>query len=190
MFASAARRNVGALRREYALREELRPDGPRVRLVHLAYRAAGHEPAAKMLDFSPSSLRDRWAAGRRDMASGLALLEGAAAGEGRRRIEALRREYAVRQELRPDGPRVSLVYLAYEAAGHELAGKTLDFSPSSIRDRWAAGRRDMAAGLAMLGGAGADGPRFGYLAVAPGEPGAAAEAGAAAGPGPALARAA
>ena len=60
------------------------PDGPRVRLVHLAYQAADHELAAKTLDFSPSSIRDRWAAGRRDMASGLALLEEAAASDGRR----------------------------------------------------------------------------------------------------------
>ena len=84
VFASAGRRRVEGLRREYALRQELQPDGPRVRLVHLAYQAADHELAAKTLDFSPSSIRDRWAAGRRDMASGLALLEGAAAGDGRR----------------------------------------------------------------------------------------------------------
>jgi NTE family protein len=84
VFASAGRRRVEGLRREYALRQELQPDGPRVRLVHLAYQAADHELAAKTLDFSPSSIRDRWAAGRRDMASGLALLEAAAAGDGRR----------------------------------------------------------------------------------------------------------
>ena len=89
VFASAARRQIEALRREYALHEELRPDGPRVRLVHLAYQAASHELAAKSLDYSPSSVRDRWATGRRDMASGLALLEGAAASDGRRRFEYL-----------------------------------------------------------------------------------------------------
>ena len=33
--------------------------GPRVRLVHLAYQAAGRELAAKTLDYSPSSLLDR-----------------------------------------------------------------------------------------------------------------------------------
>jgi NTE family protein len=84
VFASAGRRRVEGLRREYALRQELQSDGPRVRLVHLAYQAADHELAAKTLDYSPSSIRDRWAAGRRDMASGLALLEGATAGDGRR----------------------------------------------------------------------------------------------------------
>src|SRR3954452_17727583 len=81
VFASPPRRHVEALRREYALREALEPAGPRVRLVHLAYQAAGHELAAKTLDYSPSSLRDRWAAGRRDMASGLAPLP-RAAGRG------------------------------------------------------------------------------------------------------------
>jgi NTE family protein len=110
------------------------------------------------------------------------------ASAGRRRIEALRREYALRQELRPDGPRVSLLYLAYEAAGHELAGKTLDFSPSSIRDRWAAGRRDMASGLATLRGATPGLQRFEYLAVDPQGAAAAAEAGAPAGPDPVLDR--
>jgi NTE family protein len=100
------------------------------------------------------------------------------ASAGRRSINALRREYALRQELRPDGPRVRLVQLAYQAASHELAAKALDFSPSSIRDRWAAGRRDMASGLALLEGAmGDDGRQFEYLAVDPREAAAAAEAG-------------
>ena len=100
------------------------------------------------------------------------------ASAGRRRVEGLRREYALRQELQPDGPRVRLVHLAYQAADHELAAKTLDFSPSSIRDRWAAGRRDMASGLALLEGAAAsDGRRLEYLAVDPRGAGAAPEAG-------------
>jgi NTE family protein len=105
------------------------------------------------------------------------------ASAGRRRVEGLRREYGLLEEFRPEGPRVRLVHLAYRAAGHELAAKTLDFSPSSLRDRWAAGRRDMAAGLALLEGADG-GRRFEYLAVDP------REAGAAAGDGPALDRAA
>jgi NTE family protein len=55
------------------------------------------------------------------------------------------------ERLQLDGvPRT--VHLAYQAARHELAGKTLDFSPSSIRDRWAAGRRDMPAGATWLAG--------------------------------------
>ena len=76
-----------------------------------------------------------------------------------------------------------LVHLAYRAAGHELAAKTLDYSPSSLRDRWAAGRRDMAAGLLLLEGAGGD-RRFEYLAVDP------RGTGAAPGPAPALDQAA
>jgi NTE family protein len=100
------------------------------------------------------------------------------ASAARRNVRALRREYALRGELRPDGPRVRLVHLAYQAASHELAAKMLDYSPSSLRDRWAAGRRDMAGGLALLGGAGAGDQLFEYLAVDPREAGAAAEAGA------------
>src|SRR3954465_13528128 len=59
--------------RECALRERYEADGPRVKLVHLAYQGASHELAAKTFDYSPSSIQDRWAAGERDMASGLAL---------------------------------------------------------------------------------------------------------------------
>src|SRR5215213_9295698 len=88
------------------------------------------------------------------------------ASAGRRRIDALRREYGLRERFEPDGPRVRLVHLAYQAAGHELAAKTLDYSPASLRDRWAAGRRDMAAGLTLLEGAGGE-RRFEYLAVDP-----------------------
>ena len=104
------------------------------------------------------------------------------ASAGRRRIEALKREYALHQELRPDGPRVRLVHLAYQAASHDIAAKSLDYSPSSIRDRWGAGQRDMASGLALLERAGADGQGFEYLAVDPRQAGATAV-----GSGPAVA---
>jgi NTE family protein len=89
------------------------------------------------------------------------------ASAGRRTIEALEREYELRERLEPHGPRVRLVHLAYQAAGHELAAKTFDYSPSSIRDRWAAGARDMASGLALLEAPEADGRRFKHLAVDP-----------------------
>ena len=95
----------------------------------------------------------------------------------RRTIEALEREYALQEQLEPDGPRVRLVHLAYQAAGHELSAKTFDYSPSSIRDRWAAGEQDMASGLALLQGTTDDERRFKYLAVDP-QAAAAAEAGA------------
>src|SRR4051794_11043548 len=84
IFASSTRRTIAALEREYALRERLDPDGPRARLVHLAYQAASHELAAKTFDYSPSSIRDRWAAGESDMAHGLALLRDDAAQADKR----------------------------------------------------------------------------------------------------------
>jgi NTE family protein len=79
VFAGHAAHHVAALRREHALRarlEELEgPDGPAVTLVHLAYRPPpGRELAARMFDFSPASLAERWAAGRRDAARALDLL--------------------------------------------------------------------------------------------------------------------
>jgi NTE family protein len=95
----------------------------------------------------------------------------------RRSIEALKREYALRERYEADGPQVKLVHLAYQAASHELAAKTFDYSPSSIRDRWAAGERDMASGLALLETAKDEG-RFQYLAIDPKLAAAAAEAGA------------
>src|SRR3954454_14344956 len=100
------------------------------------------------------------------------------ASSTRRTIEGLKREYALREHYEPDGPRVRLVHLAYQTAGHELAAKTFDYSPSSIRDRWAAGQSDMASGLALLQGAADDERRFKHLAVDPDVAAGAAEAGA------------
>ncbi|MEH3146649.1 MAG: patatin-like phospholipase family protein [Methylobacterium frigidaeris] len=68
IFASAGRRTIAALEREYALRQELRPGGPAVTLIHSVYQAGADELAAKSFDYSPASLRDRWEAGRRDVA--------------------------------------------------------------------------------------------------------------------------
>lgn len=81
----------------------------------------------------------------------------------RRAIAALRREYALRQELRPDGPRVTLLNFAYQAGADELSAKSFDYSPSSVRDRWAAGARDMTAGLARLDERAPDAARFAYV---------------------------
>jgi NTE family protein len=91
------------------------------------------------------------------------------ASSPRRAIDALRREYALRQELRPDGPKATLLHLAYQAGADELAAKSFDYSPSSVRDRWDAGRRDMTDGLARLAAAATDGSRLTYLT--PGPPG-------------------
>jgi len=100
------------------------------------------------------------------------------ASSTRRTIEGLKREYALREHYEPDGPRVRLLHLAYQTASHELAAKTFDYSPSAIRDRWAAGQSDMASGLALLQGAVDDERRFKHLAVDPDVSAAAAEAGA------------
>ncbi|RVU19781.1 patatin-like phospholipase family protein [Methylobacterium oryzihabitans] len=94
------------------------------------------------------------------------------ASAGRRTLAALDREYALRQQLRPDGPAITLVHSVYQAGADELAAKSFDYSPASIRDRWEAGRRDVAAISARVG---RPGPRERRLRVVSlhgsGEPG-------------------
>jgi NTE family protein len=46
-----------------------------------------------------------------------------------------------------------------------LAAKSFDFSPSSIRDRWAAGGRDAVRGLGLLAPDGRGNGRFKYLTL-------------------------
>lgn len=101
------------------------------------------------------------------------------ASHARRSVQALQREFDLRQKIEPKGASATLIHMAYQAASHELAAKGFDFSPSSIADRWAAGQRDMDSGLALLGGAMPDTHRFRYAAVASETALAAAEAGAA-----------
>lgn len=96
----------------------------------------------------------------------------------RRTLEALKREYALRDRWEPDGPQATLLHMAYYAGSDERAGKTFDYSPSSIQDRWAAGRRDMERSLALLDGAPAERRRFRYLALGPQAEAASAERGA------------
>lgn len=84
---------------------------------------------------------------------------------GRRTIAALAREYALRQRFEPDGPKVTLLHLVYQAGADELAAKSFDFSPSSIQDRWAAGERDMARGLQLPESGPAAEARFRYLSL-------------------------
>ena len=67
--------------------------------------------------------------------------------QSRRTIAAWARTYAERGER---APAVTLVHLAYADQRREVVGKAFDFSPASIRDRWAIGRRDAEAMLAML----------------------------------------
>ena len=89
IFASAGRRAVAGLSREYALRERLDPDGPAVTLLHVTYKAGADQLAAKSFDFSPSSIRDRWEAGRCDMTRGADRLEARSARIGRFVYEAV-----------------------------------------------------------------------------------------------------
>ncbi|KAB1073473.1 patatin-like phospholipase family protein [Methylobacterium planeticum] len=87
----------------------------------------------------------------------------------RRAISGLRREYDLRQRLDPNGPTVTLLHLIYQAGADELAAKSFDFSPSSIRDRWAAGGRDAVHGLRLLALSEPDAGRFNYVTL-PGRP--------------------
>ncbi len=100
------------------------------------------------------------------------------ASPSRRAIKALLREYAVREELQPDGPSATLLHMAYHAGSDERAGKTFDYSPSSVRDRWAAGQRDMESALALLDSAPADGRRLRFIALDPRKSAVSAEIGA------------
>ncbi|APX86069.1 patatin [Methylorubrum extorquens] len=83
IFASAPRRAIAGLKREYELRERLDPTGPTVTLLHLVYQAGADELAAKSFDFSPSSIHDRWAAGGRDAERGVSLLASGMRTQGR-----------------------------------------------------------------------------------------------------------
>ena len=88
VFASHTAHHVASLRREHALRARLEgPGGPAVTLLHLAYQPPpGREIAARMFDFSPASIAERWAAGRRDTARALGLLAARPAGRPRERF--------------------------------------------------------------------------------------------------------
>jgi NTE family protein len=98
----------------------------------------------------------------------------------RRTLKALEREYALRDRWEPEGPKATLLHLAYYAGSDERAGKTFDYSPSSIRDRWATGKRDMEQSLALLNDAPGSSHRFRYLALGPRQEAISAERGAAA----------
>lgn len=87
------------------------------------------------------------------------------ASAGRRAISALRREYELRQRLEPNGPTVTLLHTVYKAAADQLSAKSFDFSPSSIRDRWTAGKQDMEHGLDVLTDRRPEGRRFVYEVV-------------------------
>lgn len=83
----------------------------------------------------------------------------------RRAIAGLRREYGLRERLDPNGPSVTLLHLVYQAGADELAAKSFDFSPSSIRDRWTAGGLDAIRGLEALAPDRTGHGRFDYIAI-------------------------
>ncbi|EIM29335.1 patatin-like phospholipase family protein [Microvirga lotononidis] len=103
------------------------------------------------------------------------------ASSTRRTLRALQREYALRDRWEPDGPKATLLHMAYYAGSDERAGKAFDYSPSSIRDRWAAGTRDMDMSLSLLDGAPKERRRLRYLALDPHQEAMSAQLGAAAG---------
>lgn len=72
------------------------------------------------------------------------------ASAARRAVTGLARTYALRERLDPEGPVATLLHLIYRAGADQLASKSFDFSPSSIRDRWQAGASDMGRGLDRL----------------------------------------
>lgn len=84
------------------------------------------------------------------------------ASAARRAVAGLQRECALREQLDPDGPSVTLLHLAYQAGADQLAAKSFDFSPSSIQDRWEAGAHDMSRGLERLAAQEPDNRRFVY----------------------------
>jgi NTE family protein len=79
-----------------------------------------------------------------------------------RTLQAFQREQQLRHQLRPAAAQVEVVLAAYRALPHEVGAKTLEYSAASLRERWSAGRRDMAAGIAArsLGRPRIHGPGF------------------------------
>ena len=75
LFGNQTRRALSALAREY----RFRPGRPKVKMLHLAYRAPAHEAGPeKQFDYSRQALSERWAAGAADMEYALALASGRA----------------------------------------------------------------------------------------------------------------
>jgi NTE family protein len=73
LFGNQTRRTLAALRREY----RFRPGRPKVKMLHLAYRAPRHEAGPeKPFDYSRQALSERWATGAADMDYALALAAG------------------------------------------------------------------------------------------------------------------
>jgi NTE family protein len=80
LMANQSRHAIECLSREYSLRDRAaRANGRagKVTLLHLVYSGDHRESAAKTLDYSSASARERWSAGHDDMRDALALLKAA-----------------------------------------------------------------------------------------------------------------
>jgi len=83
IFANQARHAIESLAREYELHEKARcavtqgrgNSHGKVSLIHISYTGGDNETAAKMLDYSEGSIRQRWAAGFRDMQNAIVAIE-------------------------------------------------------------------------------------------------------------------
>ncbi|WP_159865613.1 patatin-like phospholipase family protein [Novosphingobium sp. 9U] len=72
------------------------------------------------------------------------------AAQSRRTIERWQAVFAAEQDRSRQS--ITLVNLAYTDQGREVAGKAMDFSPRSVRERWEAGYRDGSQAIADLVG--------------------------------------
>ncbi len=80
IFANQTRQILGRLARE----SRFRPGSPKVKLLHLAYRAPALEAGPeKSFDYSRQALSERWAAGFSDMEHAIAVAAGRAKCTGR-----------------------------------------------------------------------------------------------------------
>ncbi len=70
--------------------------------------------------------------------------------QSRHSIDALQAKHRLMHRLDPDLPKVTLGYIAYQAAAHERSLKALDFSAAALARRAMAGRADMDRLLAAL----------------------------------------
>ena len=64
------------------------------------------------------------------------------AAQSRRSLERWQATFDARASAGADLPSITLVKLAYSDQEQEVAGKAMDFSPESVRQRWAAGLAD------------------------------------------------
>lgn len=82
----------------------------------------------------------------------------AASVAGRKLPPEARKDPSIEPWLNPNGSpsKVTLLHLTYASQGQDTAAKMFDYSARSISERWAAGHRDMTAGLIALQGAEAE----------------------------------